>query len=104
MAAPKVATPLQPRQTARSKGKRPRPSDPNTEIDYPPTAIRRTSLKKETVAASINGRGDESNAQRNGMYLAYIDDAFASREKVSDTFFFSFFPNGSSIHEFGWME
>lgn len=82
MAAPKLHTTVP--VTARAKGKRPRPSDSSLvgAESEPATAVRRKDGMTSTAGPLTPGLGDSAH-YRKGMYLAFIDDAFASRDKVS---------------------
>lgn len=61
------------------RGKRPRPSDP-PDLEKP--------LKKKDAgqSAPTGMNGGDGSAYRKGMYLAFIDDAFAKRAKVCTSF------------------
>lgn len=67
--------------TVRARGKRPRPSDAS-DVEKQPTVVRRKDGMASVVTTGLGERNDGS-AYRKGMYLAFIDDAFAKRSKVS---------------------
>ncbi|KAK4705164.1 RNA polymerase I-specific transcription initiation factor RRN3, partial [Phenoliferia sp. Uapishka_3] len=69
--------PMNNQGTIRARGKRPRPSDAS-DMEKQPTVVR----KKDGMASAVapTERNDGS-AYRKGMYLAFIDDAFAKRKK-----------------------
>lgn len=83
----RTATPAMSRNV---RGKRPRPQETSSDFDAPATAIRRkdgmatvAGFGSSPVAISAVGSAGEGSAYRKGMFLAFIDDAFLQRNKVS---------------------
>jgi hypothetical protein len=79
------ATPSMLQSHQSHRGKRPRPSD-SSDLEPPATTIRKKDLPGSPLgqsSATTMLAGELKPALRKGMYLAFIDDAFSQRLKVS---------------------